>query len=101
MVFTDIFVRRPVLAIVVSLLIFFVGFRALMELPIRQYPKVESAMISVQTTYPGAAPEFMQGFITTPIEQAISSAEGIDYVTASSSQGRSAITVYLRLNYDA
>ncbi|HLG90172.1 MAG TPA: efflux RND transporter permease subunit [Alphaproteobacteria bacterium] len=101
MFFTDIFIKRPILATVVSLLIFFVGFRALMDLPIRQYPKVESAMITVQTTYPGAAPDYMQGFITQPIEQAISSTEGIDYVTASSTQGRSNITVYLRLNYDA
>jgi len=101
MFFTDIFIRRPVLATVVSLLIFFVGFRALLNLPIRQYPKIESALISVSTTYPGAPPDFMKGFITTPIEQAISSAEGIDYMTASSSQGRSSISVYLRLNYDA
>jgi multidrug efflux pump len=98
---TDLFIRRPVLAAVLSALIFFIGLRAMIDLPIRQFPDLESASIGIQTTYPGAAPELMQGFITTPIEQAVSSTEGIDYITASSSQGRSSITVYLRLNYDA
>jgi len=98
---TDLFIRRPVLAAVVSALIFFIGLRSMLDLPIRQFPDLESASIGIQTTYPGAAPELMQGFITTPIEQAVSSTEGIDYITASSSQGRSSITVYLRLNYDA
>lgn len=99
--FTDLFIRRPVLAAVVSALIFFVGLRSLMDLPIRQFPDLQSASIGISTSYPGAAPDLMQGFITTPIEQAISSTEGIDYITASSSQGRSSITVYLQLNYDA
>ena len=99
--FTDLFIRRPVLAAVVSALIFFIGLRAMMDLPIRQFPDLVSSSIGIQTTYPGASPELMQGFITTPIEQAIASTEGIDYVSASSSQGRSAITVYLQLNYDA
>ena len=99
--FTDLFIRRPVLAAVVSALIFFIGLRSMMELPIRQFPDLQSASISVSTSYPGAPPELMQGFITTPLEQAISSTEGIDYITASSSQGSSAITVYLQLNYDA
>jgi multidrug efflux pump len=98
---TDLFIRRPVLAAVLSALIFFIGLRAMIDLPIRQFPDLESASIGIQTTYPGAAPELMQGFITTPIEQAVSSTEGIDYITASSSQGRSSITVYLRLNYDS
>src|SRR5271170_4439957 len=99
--FTDLFIRRPVLAAVVSALIFFVGLRSLLELPIRQFPDLESASISISTSYPGAPPELMQGFITTPIEQAITSVEGVDYVTASSAQGRSTISVYLNLNYDA
>ncbi len=99
--FTDLFIRRPVLAAVLSALIFFIGLRSMMSLPIRQFPDLESASISISTTYPGAAPSLMQGFITTPIEKAISSTEGIDYITASSSQGNSSITVYLRLNYDA
>jgi multidrug efflux pump len=101
MKFTDLFIRRPVLAAVVSALIFFIGLRSLMELPIRQFPDLQSASISVSTSYPGAPPDLMQGFITTPLEQAISSTEGIDYITASSSQGQSSITVYLQLNYDA
>jgi multidrug efflux pump len=99
--FTDLFIRRPVLAGVVSALIFFIGLRAMMELPIRQFPDLQSASISVSTSYPGAPPELMQGFITTPLEQAISSTEGIDYITASSGQGSSNITIYLQLNYDA
>ncbi|MSO73207.1 MAG: multidrug efflux protein [Rhodospirillaceae bacterium] len=99
-VFTDLFIRRPVLAVVLSLLIFFVGLRSLTGLELRQFPRYDAAQISVSTGYPGASPALMQGFITTPMEQAISSAEGIDYMTASSSQGRSNVTAYLKLNYD-
>ena len=98
--FTDLFIRRPVLAIVVSLLIFFVGLKSYTSLEVRQFPRYDAAQISVTTGYPGASPSLMQGFITTPIEQAISSAEGIDYMTATSSQGRSNVTAYLKLNYD-
>ena len=98
--FTDLFIRRPVLAIVVSLLIFFVGLKAVTSLELRQFPRYDAAQISVNTSFPGASPALMQGFITTPMEQAISSAEGIDYLTASSSQSRSSITAYLKLNYD-
>jgi multidrug efflux pump len=98
--FTDIFIRRPVLAIVVSLLIFFVGLKSYTSLEVRQFPRYDAAQISVSTSYPGASPALMQGFITTPMEQAISSAEGIDYMTASSSQSRSNVTAYLKLNYD-
>ena len=99
MKFTDLFIKRPVLAIVVSLLIFFVGLRSVSNLQIRQYPQFDSTSISVTTTYPGASPDLMQGFITTPIEQAIASAEGIDYMVASSTQSQSRITVYIKLNY--
>ena len=84
--FTDLFIRRPILATVVSLLILLVGLRAFWELPIRQYPLISNTVITVTTAYPGATPELMQGFITTPIEQAVSSAEGIDYVTSTSIQ---------------
>src|SRR5579864_6387337 len=101
MSFTDIFIRRPVLAIVVSLLIFFVGLRSLTTLDVRQFPKFDSASISITTTYPGASPSLMQGFITTPIEQAISTAEGIDYVVATSSQSQSKITAYIKLGYNS
>ncbi|AWK85380.1 MexW/MexI family multidrug efflux RND transporter permease subunit [Azospirillum thermophilum] len=98
--FTDIFIRRPVLALVVSLLILLVGARALLELPIRQYPQLQNTVITVTTTYPGASPDLMQGFISTPIEQAVASAEGVDYITSSSTQGQSIVTVYVRLNFD-
>ncbi|MBY6264913.1 multidrug efflux RND transporter permease subunit [Azospirillum sp. 412522] len=98
--FTDIFIRRPVLSVVVSLLILLVGARALLELPIRQYPQLQNTVITVTTSYPGASPELMQGFIATPIEQAVSSAEGLDYLTSSSTQGQSVVTAYVRLNFD-
>ena len=98
--FTDIFIRRPVLATVVSLLIFLIGLRAFFDLPIRQYPRLENTVITITTSYPGAAPNLMQGFITQPIEQAVASTEGIDYMTSSSTQGKSLISVYTQLNYD-
>ncbi|MBP2297652.1 multidrug efflux RND transporter permease subunit [Azospirillum picis] len=98
--FTDIFIRRPILSVVVSLLILLVGARAMLELPIRQYPQLQNTVITVTTSYPGASPELMQGFIATPIEQAVSSAEGLDYLTSSSTQGQSVVTAYVRLNFD-
>src|SRR5215468_631880 len=100
MSFTDIFIRRPVLALVVSLLILLIGLKAMTGLQIRQYPKLSNTTITVTTLYPGASPELMQGFITTPISQAVSTAEGIDYLTATSIQGTSTVTAYIRLNYD-
>ena len=90
--FTDIFIRRPVLATVVSLLILLIGARAFFDLPIRQYPKLENTVITITTVYPGAASSLMQGFITQPIEQAVATAEGIDYMTSSSVQGASSST---------
>jgi len=98
--FTDIFVKRPVLALVVSLLILLIGGRAMMGLQIRQYPRLSNTTITITTAYPGAAPDLIQGFITTPIEQAVASAEGIDYLTSNSVQGTSTVTAYIRLNYD-
>jgi multidrug efflux pump len=100
MSFTDIFIRRPVLSLVVSLLILLIGLRAMTSLPIRQYPKLSNTTITVTTIYPGAAPDLIQGFITTPISQAVATAEGIDYLTATSVQGTSTVTAYIRLNYD-
>ncbi|HEX8031412.1 MAG TPA: efflux RND transporter permease subunit, partial [Vicinamibacterales bacterium] len=100
MVFTDIFIKRPVLALVVSLLILLIGFKAATSLPIRQYPKLSNTVITVTTVYPGASPDLMQGFITTPIEQAVAAAEGIDYMTSASTQGQSLISVYIKLNVD-
>ena len=99
--FTDIFIKRPVLSLVVSALILLIGFNAATKLGIRQYPRLSNTVVTVTTTYPGASPELMQGFITTPIEQAVAAAEGVDYVTSSSVQGTSTITVYVKLNFDA
>src|SRR5687768_14541094 len=99
--FTDIFVQRPVLATVVSLVILVLGLRAIFSLPIQQYPQTEASIITVTTAYYGADPDVVAGFITTPLENAISQANGIDYMTSISSSGISTITVNLRLNYDA
>jgi multidrug efflux pump len=99
--FTDIFIRRPVLASVVSLLILVLGLRAYSVLPILQYPRTENAIVTVTTVYYGADPDVVAGFITTPIENAIAQANGIDYMSSTSLTGTSTITVYLRLNYDA
>ncbi|GAB7129664.1 efflux RND transporter permease subunit [Silvimonas sp. JCM 19000] len=98
--FTDIFIRRPVLATTLSLLILVLGLRSLQMLPIRQYPKTENAVININTTYTGADPELVAGFITTPLENSIAQAEGIDYMTSTSTQGSSSISATLRLNYD-
>jgi multidrug efflux pump len=101
MKFTDIFIRRPVLATVVSLMILVVGLRSVFTLPVLQYPQTENAVVTVTTTFYGADPAVIAGFITTPLEQAIAQANGIDYMTSSSISGVSTITVYLRLNWDA
>lgn len=99
--FTDIFIRRPVLATVVSLMILVLGIRAVTSLPILQYPHTENAIVTVTTTYYGADPDVIAGFITTPLETAIAQANGIDYMTSTSQSGVSVITVNLRLNYDS
>ena len=101
MKFTDLFIRRPVLATVVSLLILVIGLRAAASLPILQYPRTENAIVTVSTTYYGADPDVVAGFITTPLENAIAQANGIDYMTSTSQTSTSTITVNLRLNYDA
>jgi multidrug efflux pump len=101
MKFTDIFVRRPVLASVVSLLILVVGLRALTALPVLQYPRTQNAVVTVTTVYFGADPATVAGFVTTPLENAIAQANGIDYLTSTSGVGTSTITAYLRLNYDS
>ncbi|MGP0869436.1 MexW/MexI family multidrug efflux RND transporter permease subunit [Serratia sp. CY81684] len=101
MTFTDLFVRRPVLALVVSTLILLFGALALSKLPIRQYPLLENSTITISTDYPGASSELMQGFVTQPIAQAVSSVEGVDYLSSSSVQGRSVVTVRMALNRDS
>ncbi|MBK5196673.1 MAG: multidrug efflux RND transporter permease subunit [Methyloceanibacter sp.] len=96
--FTDIFIKRPVLATVVSLLILLVGAQAGFKLPIRQYPELSNTTITVVTTYPGANADLIQGFITVPIQQAVASAEGIDTLTATSTQNVSTVTLNLKLD---
>jgi multidrug efflux pump len=98
--FTDIFIRRPVLATVVSLLIMVLGLRSLEILKVREFPETQNAVVTVSTVYTGADPGLVSGFITTPLENSIAQAEGIDYLTSSSSQGVSTIQANLRLNYD-
>ncbi len=98
--FTDIFIRRPVLATVVSLLILLIGLQSLSKLPIRQYPELTNTTITITTVYPGANADLIKGFITTPIQQAVASAEGIDTMTSSSAQNVSTVTLNLRLNAD-
>ena len=99
--FTDIFIKKPVLATVISLLILVLGLRAIGGLTVRQYPKTENATVTVQTAYYGADAQTVAGFITQPLEQAIAQAQGIDYLSSSSVSGVSTITATLRLNYDA
>lgn len=101
MQFTDIFIRRPVLAIVVSLVIIIAGLQAIFSLNVRQYPRSENAAVTITTIYIGADAELVRGFITVPLERAIAAADGIDFIQSSSSQGVSTITARLRLNYDA
>lgn len=98
--FTDIFIRKPVLAIVVSLLILIAGIQAMSSLSVRQYPRSDIAVITINTVYVGANAELVRGFVTTPIERAIASAGGIDYVASQSAMGMSTINVHLQLNYD-
>lgn len=100
MKFTDIFIQRPVIAIVVSLLILLAGFQAANNLTVRQYPRSDIAVITINTLYVGANAELVRGFVTTPIERAIASAGGIDYITSQSAMGMSTVKVHLHLNYD-
>ncbi|MEY2511325.1 MAG: multidrug efflux pump [Verrucomicrobiota bacterium] len=99
--FTDLFIRRPVLALVVSLVILIAGLQAISTLNVRQYPRSDIASVTVTTAYIGASAELVRGFITTPLERAIAAADGIDYLQSQSSQGISTITARLKLNYDS
>lgn len=98
--FTDLFIRRPVLAIVVSLLLLLLGLKAFTSLQLRQYPEIVYPVINVTTVYPGASAELVKGFVTTPLLNAVSNAEGIDYATATSVESRSTIQIYLTPGYD-
>ncbi len=97
---TDLFIRRPVLAVVINLVIIIAGIQAIRTLNIRQYPRSDNAVVTVKTVYVGASAELVRGFITEPLERAIAAADGIDYIESQSSQGLSSISVRLKLNYD-
>jgi len=99
--FTDLFIKRPVLALVVSFVILIAGLQAMKTINVRQYPRSDIASITVSTVYVGADAELVRGFITTPLERAIAAADGIDYIQSQSKQGESLITARLKLNYDA
>jgi multidrug efflux pump len=101
MKFTDLFIERPVLSIVVSLLVLVLGARAVFQLPVSQYPQTENAVVTISTTYYGADAQTIAGFITQPLESAVSQAQGIDYLSSNSTAGVSIITATLRLNYDS
>ena len=98
--FTDLFIRRPVLAIVVSVVIVIAGIQAYRSLNIRQYPRSDNATVTVNTVYIGASADLVRGFVTTPLERAIAAADGVDYIESQSAQGLSTINVRLKLNYD-
>lgn len=100
MKFTDLFIKRPVLAICINLVILIAGLQAIRSLSVRQYPRSDIAQVSVSTVYVGANADLVRGFITTPLERVIASADGIDYMESNSSQGLSTINVHLKLNYD-
>ena len=97
---TDLFIRRPVLAVVVNLVILIAGLQSIRSLSVRQFPRSDIAVVRVTTAYVGANADLVRGFITTPLERVIASADGIDYIESSSAQGVSTITVHLKLNYD-
>src|SRR5881398_831139 len=99
--FTDTFIKHPVLAAVVNLVIVLVGWRALTTLPVQQYPKIESSSVLITTVYYGASAETVRGFLTTPIERAVSAISGVDYVESTSRAGVSTITVHLKLNHNS
>jgi multidrug efflux pump len=101
MKFTDIFIRRPVLATVVSLFILVLGLRSMGLLPVLQFPRTQNAVVTVATAYTGADADVVAGFITTPLENSIAQANGIDYMTSTSTEGVSTITANLQLNYDS
>src|SRR5262245_17156852 len=99
--FTDVFIKHPVLAAVVNLVIVLVGWRAITTLPVQQFPKLESSSVLITTVYYGASAETVRGFLTTPIERAVSAIGGVDYVESTSRAGISTITVHLKLNHDS
>ena len=99
--FTDVFIRNPVLAVVVNLVILLVGWRALTSLPVQQYPQIESSSVVITTVYTGASAETVRGFLTTPIERVVSAISGVDYLESTSRAGVSTVTVRLKLNHSS
>src|SRR6186997_1663497 len=99
--FTDIFIKHPVLAVVVNLVILLAGWRALKALPLQQYPKIESSSVIITTVYYGASAETVRGFLSTPIERVVSAISGVDYVESTSRAGVSTVTVHLKLNHNS
>src|SRR5256885_1559022 len=99
--FTDTFIKHPVLAVVVNLVIVLVGWRAITTLPVQQYPNIQSSSVLITTVYYGASAETVRGFLTTPIERAVSAISGVDYVESTSRAGVSSITVHLKLNHNS
>jgi multidrug efflux pump len=98
--FSELFIRRPVLSTVLAALILFLGLASVVNLPVRQYPEVEETVVTITTTYPGAAPDLIQGFITSPIAAAVSTTENIDYITSQSRPSASVVTVQMKLGAD-
>ncbi|MGH8542735.1 MAG: efflux RND transporter permease subunit, partial [Gammaproteobacteria bacterium] len=99
--FTDVFIKHPVLAVVVNLVILLVGWRALTTLPVQQYPQIESSSVVITTVYTGASAETVRGFLTTPIERVVSAISGVDYLESTSRDGVSTVTVRLKLNHSS
>ena len=100
MKFTDIFIRRPVLAVSISLLIIILGLQAISKLAVREYPKMTTTVITVSTVYPGADANLIQAFVTSKIEEAVAQADNVDYMSSSSSPSTSTVTVKMKLNTD-
>jgi multidrug efflux pump len=100
MQFTELFIRKPILSIVLSLFILLVGVKAFLSLPVRLYPSISPSVINIQTTYPGAPAQLMESFVTTPLENALGGIEGIDIMHSSSKQSASQITLQFKLGYD-
>lgn len=98
--FTDIFIKRPVFASVLSLILLLLGLRAFQQLPLRQFPMIDTSVINVTTAYSGASPELMESYITGPIESSLNGISGIDYIVSKSSQGKSSITIQFELGSD-
>ncbi len=98
--FSEIFIRRPVLSTVLAALITFLGLASVANLPVRQYPEVEESVITITTVYPGAAPDLIQGFVTSPIAAAVSTTENMDYITSQSRPSASVVTVQMKLGAD-